>query len=455
MKPRLTSIPFRPRTVLGVDLDGTRVISVEATRRHGRIELKQRTNDSAAPDPGTPVAACLLQRESFVRWLTAPLASASKAEKVFPSLLDIQLPFSLETCEFSVVAIQSAANRRSTLGLVAGARHSDIDARLSTLNRSEITPRFLDQEGLALWTQLQTEYPVLSDPETASAVLYCASDRITLAVGRGDSLLGAHTMKVADPELVGRILKSYFPEPPSSFLWFLAGPAALNHETSGRLQSLSAHFGPSSGKVVREPGTFLARALATRALTPAHCYCNLLSGKFLHPEDLARQKRYPYVTAALFLIAGLTLCLTTLSWRLAARQRTATMQRELKTIAVAIAGSPRLIQDRQEVLSARRVIENQGKLYSPFMAPFSPTLADTLKTILSTCSQNNITIESLTMNRQSIIAHGFAAKWSQCEHTATALSSSGWTAQVTRKDTVAGETRMAFVLRMTPSHEAR
>jgi hypothetical protein len=455
MKPRLTSIPFRPRTVLGVDLDGNRVICVEATRRHGRIELKQRSDAFAAPGPGNPVAACLLQREGFVRWLTAPLASASKAEKVFPSLLDIQLPFSLETCEFSVVDIQSAPDRRTTLGLVTGARHVDIDARLTTLNRLGITPRILDQEGLALWTQLQAEYPALSNANTASAVLYCASDRCTLAVGRGSSLLGAHTMKEADPDLVRRILKSYFPEPPSTFLWFLAGPAALSHEAAGRLQTIPAHFGANPAKVVRDPETFLARALATRALTPGYCRCNLLSGKFLHPEDLARQKRHPYVTAALFLCTGLALCLTTLSWHIAVRQRTAAMQRELKDLAVAIAGSPSLIQNRQEVLSAKRVIENQGKLYSPFMAPFIPTLPDTLKAVLSACHQNSITIESMTMSRQSVIAHGFAAKWSQCEHAATSLSGAGWTAQVTRKDTVAGETRVAFVLRMTPSHETR
>lgn len=455
MNPRSSSVLFRPRTVHGIDIDRDRIIRVEATRRHGRVEFRQLQESQASSSPGVPVSACLLQRESFVRWLTAPLASSGKAEKVFPSLLDIQLPFSIETCEFSLVDVQPAADRRATMGLVAGARHSDIDSRIALLSRMGITPRILDQEGLALWTQLLEEYPAVSANDTASAVLYLASDRLTMAVGRGTSLLGAHTMKEADSDLVCRILKSYFPDPPSTFLWFWSGPAAANDEVTRRFLTLPPPYGASLAKVVREPETFLARALAARALAAGPYRCNLLAGKFLHADDRSRQERKPYITATLALIAGLTLCATTLTWHIAARQRSAAMQRELRDIAVAITGSSRLVQDKQEVFAARRAITAQTKIYSPFMAPFTTTLADTLKAVLAASHQNGLTIESMTMNRQSIIAHGFAPKWNSCEKTAASLSGSGWTAQATRKDTVAGETRVAFVLRMTPSNETR
>jgi len=453
MNPRSTSILFRPRITYGIDIDRDRIIRIEATRHHGRIEYRQLLDNDEPISPNAAVSACLLQRESIVRWLTAPLASSGKAEKVFPSLLDIQLPFPIETCEFSMVDIQPAADRRSTMGLVAGARHADIESRLSTLRQSGIIPRILDQEGLALWAQLLAEYPAVSAPNTAGAILYFASDRCTLAVGRRASFLGAHTMKETDADLIHRVLKSYFPETPSSFLWFWAGPGATNNELTRRLQNHAEPYGAGPAKIVREPETFLARALAARAMAAGPYRCNLLSGKFLHPADHAHQKQRPYKTATLCLLAGLTLCATTLTWHIAARQRTAVMQKELRSLAVAIAGSPRLVQDRQELVAAKRAIGTQYRLYAPFMAPFSPSLADTLKAILTAASQNGLVIESMTMNRQSIIAHGLAPKWNQCEKAAASLSGSGWTARVDKKDTIVGETRVAFVLRMTPSHE--
>jgi hypothetical protein len=455
MKPRFPSIFFPPRIAYGIDVNRDQLIRIEATRRHRRCDFRQLPDNGEPIGPNAIVSTCLLQRESFVRWLSAPLASPRKAEKVFPSLLDIQLPFPIETCEFSLVDVQPSTDRRSTMGLVAGARHTDISNRLASLNQLGITPRILDHEGLALWSQLQEEYPAVAEKNTFSAVLFITSDRLTLAVGRGSSFLGAHTMKDADPDLIQRILKSYLPETPSSFLWFWSGPGAANSELTRRLQSMTIPSGAGPAKLVREPETFLARALAARALTSGPCRCNLLSGKFLHPAEHIHQKQRPFKTAILCLMASLTLGATTLTWKIAAQQRSATMQQELRNLAVSITGSPRLVQNKQELIAARRAMSVQDKLYAPFMAPFIPSLPEALKSILGAAALNGLTIESLTMNRQAIIAHGLATKWTQCEKAADSLSGSGWTARIDKKDTTVGETRVAFVLRLTPSNETR
>jgi hypothetical protein len=206
---------------------------------------------------------------------------------------------------------------------------------------------------------------------------------------------------------------------------------------------------------VHDPDTFLARALATRALAKGSNRCNLLSGKFTHPIEKEALERIPFKAAVSFLLAGALLCVTTLTWTIAAKHRTATIQQDLRRLAIAITGSPRLVQDRQELISARRSMSAQHKIYSPFMAPFTVSLNNTLNSILKTASRNGLTFDSITMNRQTIIAHGMASKWSLCEQTAASLTSVDWTARIDKKDQVAGETRVPFVLRMTSKNEIR
>lgn len=86
------------RRACGVDLVADRLLVVPAVRR-GRSGHWENPISSAPtgwrPPRDAVVVGCLLQRESFTRWLTVPLAAAAKARRVLPSLLDIELPFSL------------------------------------------------------------------------------------------------------------------------------------------------------------------------------------------------------------------------------------------------------------------------------------------------------------------------------------------------------------------------
>ena len=66
----------------------------------GHAVLHQRLDEGTAAMPAG---------RSFSRWLTAPYARPAKARRVFPSLLDIQLPFPLEGCVLRVPGPASRA----------------------------------------------------------------------------------------------------------------------------------------------------------------------------------------------------------------------------------------------------------------------------------------------------------------------------------------------------------
>ena len=91
--------------------------------------------------------------------LRADSASRAKAEKVFPSLLDIQLPFPLEDCLYQFVEFRRTSEGMVS-ALVCAARREAIQACLDRYQAQGADPMLLDHEGLALWTQSLVEWPV-------------------------------------------------------------------------------------------------------------------------------------------------------------------------------------------------------------------------------------------------------------------------------------------------------
>ena len=439
-------------TAYGVDSDQGRLTIVKATRRGGHL-----TFSAANPkdlSTGGAVAACALQRESFIKWLTAALASARKAEKVFPALLDVQLPFSIEDCQFTLVETRPAPGRVGTCGLVAGARSADIEKRLAGLHDAGVEPHVLDQEGLALWSQCLDEHPVAKESNPLRAILYLGSERVTLAVGLGDEFLGAHSLRQADAEQLVRLLKSYATPAPTATQWLWTGPLAADLAAVEKgFADLAGRWPGSTLKVVRDPATFLARALANRALTDGPCRCNLRSGKFLHPLLQQRETRAPYRWAAGLLAAGLLLVAVNLAWEVASNRMLTRARDTIQTVAVEIAGSPRLVPRGQEVLSARRALDLQSRQLEPFLAGIERPLPATLNSVLAVGQAEGVTFDSLTLNRQALVVHGLAAKWSQCERVVAPLKALGSNVKVERKDSPTGETRVAFVLSMELNRE--
>jgi hypothetical protein len=437
----------------GLDCTESSTVIIKASRTGRTLALESVDMAALATAPSSVIAGSLLQKESFTRWLTAPIASAKKAEKVFPALLDVQLPFSVEDCEYALLETRPTLDRTGTRGLVTGARTIDIEKRLAVFSNFGVNPHLLDQEGLALWSQSLEETPFISGSTDSRLILYLSSERVTLSIGQNGEFLGAHTMRQLDAEQIHRILKSYFPAPPPVTQWFITGPNAILQETGGSpLESLSKRW-PGPIKVTRDPKTFLARALAIRALTPGALRCNLRTSRFLHPALAQRQAKRPYQWAAACLAAGLLLCTVNLVWLSFVSHHTAQIQKTFRSLAIEITGSPLGIPAGQEVLSARRALEAQTKAMEPFLAATDTPIAQTLKSILVVAREEGLSIETLTLSRKNMVIHGVAPKWSQAETASRRLNTLGFVATLERKDAPAGEERIAFVIGLGRPHE--
>jgi hypothetical protein len=208
-------------------------------------------------------------------------------------------------------------------------------------------------------------------------------------------------------------------------------------------------------KLTRDPTTFLARALATRALLPGPIRCNLRTGPFLHPVLTRRLARQPYLWAAACLASGLLLCSINAAWYLFTAIRTSGIQNTARTLAIEITGSPLGIPQGQEALAARRAIESQTKAMEPFLAATSLPIIQSLEPILLAGCAEELTIETLTMSRKNVVIHGTAAKWAQPEAACRRLNDLGWTPTLERKDAAPGETRVAFVIGLGRPYEKK
>ena len=453
MNDRLPASTPWADTAYGIDDSQGQTVVVRATRQGGRARYTTVSPEAVpatdARSRRTAVAACLLQRESFLRWLSAPLASEHKARRVLPALLDVQLPFSIEDCVYSLIETRRSPDRTATRGLVAGARKSEVEKRLATLGAAGLDPHVLDQEGLALWTQGLVEVPPRRDPGAAAnngcrVLVWQAPDRATLAVGQGTELLGAHSIGTANVAQIVRLLKTYWPAAPSAVEWIWAGPLATDERGVRALHAALTENWPGPLTILKEPAAVLARGLAGRALTTGTYRCNLRMGPFLHAVDQQRQRRAPVVNALTCLAAGLLLCAVNLAWSLACTQRLSDFQRAIAALTLDITGYPSK-QPGAEVRVAGQALEERAKQLRPVLSTYEAPLSDAIKAVLTIAQEEGLTIDTVALNRRTLTLTGAAAQWLQCDKAVARLDAAGWRARADRKaDTKDG--RIAFAI---------
>lgn len=415
-------------------------------RRFGRLHLERCPVTPAAVtvQGRTAVAACLRQRESFVRWIEAPLASPRKALRVFPSLLDVQLPFSIEDCAFQFVDARPAPGGRASRGLAVGARIADVDRRLQTFPPELGSPHLLDQESLALWTQSLAETPART-PDRPRAVIYESNDRITAVIGRGNELLGAHTWRAFDPDPISRALRLYCPDAEPECLCVWAGPAALNAAVVRSRHAALAGRWPGPLVIPPEPDAFLARALATRALTTGPLRFDARQGRHVHPAVAERRRQAPLKAASVCLVVGLALCLVNGLWMVGTAHRLGDLQASLHTAAIRVAGSERLLPRDQDRLGAERALAERTRLAAPLVAPFDKPITLTLSNVLAAAQAEGVGVQSLTANRSRVVIQATVPAWANGERVAQRLQQQGWKTKVDRKGDANGRLSIALM----------
>ena len=453
------------RVCYGIDPEGPDHGIVRAVQSRGRVSCS--TVDSSDPlfrqdvARGVPCATCLSSRESFARWIEAPFSSPAKAAKVFPTLLDIQLPFPLESCSYAFLS-PTRTDRKTTRALAVAARLSDIEKSIEPFKTRGTDPAVLDQEALALWTQSVREIPPAAGKEPARRLLvHLGLDHATLVIGRGATFLNAHPMKTASADQIGRLLRAHLagesPAPAgepaarrtdaASTQWVWAGTGAADPQAVAALHSALAAAWPGTSQIHAEPATFLARAIAVRALLPGPLRCNLRAGPLVHPL-IARRTRGQTVKAALLcLAAGLFLCAANVSYQVLIQRKEARIDQALVALRDRVAGF-RVGAAKGE--QARRIVQEavtkREAALRPFRRAFEPSLGRVVLGLLEAGARQRLRFDVMSLSREDVTLGGAGPAWNSAEPLIPLLLKEGYKVGPLKRKDALDDGRIPFTI---------
>ena len=457
------------KTAYGLDVSAGRFMLARCGRRGApQVVLAaaadsdeaRRAMQAAAAEAAKGAAALAVAAPAAltaVRRLRAPFASVRKAAKVWPALLDVDLPFPVESaaCFYGAPRVENGG----TAALAAALRRSDLDAFLDTCRAAGAEPTHCDAEALALWSQHLAEAPPARE-DGVRALVWLGADHVLVARGRGAEFMAAHVLRaspLADPPAfaalwAGRarqILAAHLAETSAAELdlWW-TGPGA---EDEARLaewrRALPAEIA-CRHETHRQPASFLARALARRAADGSGV--NFRSGPDAHPavvraESRARRRAYLGVAAAALLVLALNL-----GEAVARRGRLAAAQRELAALARSVAGEA--VPRGQETLMVERAISRRDEETKPFRIARDPAgMEAQLARVIEEAAALGVEISQLGLSPAAISLRGAAPNQAVVETFADRLEAGGWSVQSEAAGT-APDGRPQFILKGMVRH---
>ncbi len=433
------------RVSYGVDLTSRGVLVVRAERRRGSIVYTSISNvEAPSPPPaeGTVIAGALTPTDSVIHRIRAPFAAARKARRVFPALLDIELPFPLEDCVHEFLDPRpSADGGTETLAVVA--RSDSVSKRLAAYQAASWDPELLDVEGLALWTHSLEEAPPATNVESR-VVVYVGHDRCVLVVGRGRDILGAHALRAGPSMDMTRYLRAYFELNGESIRWWWCGPGV---DREG-LRDLSAELTSTWNarcETHNDAGYFLPRALAGRALSGGPLRCNLRVGDLTHATVANRSRQYAVSGAVACLVAGLLLCAVNIGWRLVVSGREATLARRFQDTAQSLVSYPLRARGSAAIEQVRRALGKRRVGMQTIARLFEPSLATTLTEFAAQAGEGKLHCEVIALDNRSVALTGSAGSREACVQMVDFFRARGYDADL-RQDKRLGDGRVRFVI---------
>jgi hypothetical protein len=396
----------------GVDLTGAVAIVVCARRAGRGVQVTPVQVDAAHPLPvgrRDAVATAMPPRESLAMWVRAPFASLRKARRVFPTLLDIQLPFPLDDCLYRFLGAarvgQGDTAAVEALGVVV--RRSDLDHRLASLSALGIDPHVVDLAGLALWDgSLEAVPPSATESDR---VVVCLAGDATVVAGRSGRYGGVQSIADADPAAIDRFLLAQLgsdwrsrASQGSTVRWIWCGSGAANGGAVESLQTALALPAAVAVTTPDDPARFLARALAVRALQSGALRCNLRAGEREHPAVIRRMTKRRLMVATMILAAGLLLIGAAFVAQRVAGRRLAVLQRAVRERASAVVGYPVVARGEDAEQVVARAVERQMTALRPFRAMFAPSLLETLIDAVRGVGAAGCAIQTLTLSHAEL-----------------------------------------------------
>ncbi len=405
------------------------------------------------------LAVCAPAALTAVRCLRAPFASAQKAARVWASLLDVDLPFPVESavCSYGVPRVANGG----TVTVAAALRKHDLAAWDDACRAQGIEATHCDAEALALWDQQIAEAPP-ARAEAARLLVWLGSEHVTFVRGRGADFLGAHVLRASPlageakafedlwASRVRQIVAAHLAETGGTELdvWW-AGPGAEEEARLGRLRRALPSECAVRHETHRQPASFLARALARRVAAGGGV--NFKTGEWTHPalqrgraRDLRRASQGVVVAAVLVLAlnAGETLL---------RRQRLEALQQQLAAAAQNIAGEP--VPRGQETLLVERAIPRRDEETQPFRNALDEQGLETrLGSLLQEASGLGIEISRLGLSPVALTIQGAAPGIQVIEAFSERLQQQGWSVQ-SETPGLTPEGHQRFILKGMAGHE--
>jgi hypothetical protein len=431
------------------------VDSEEARRALAAVALEVEKG-AAALAVGVPAA------QTVIRRLRAPFASLHKAGKVWASLLDVELPFPVESalCSYGAPRLENGG----TVATASAIRKSDLAAFDEICRAAGGIPTHCDAEALALWSQQTLEVPPVRG-ELPRAIVWLGADHVTVARGRGVDFIAAHVLRAspladspADRQAFeglwatrGRqILAAHLAEAGGTEMdvWW-AGPGAEDEARVTRLRNALPGEFAIRHETHRQPASFLARALARRAADGTGV--NFKTGELTHPALLRLQERNLKQAYLGVVAAAVLVLLLTGGESILRKHRAANLQRQLTATAQSIAGEK--IPLGQESLLVERAISRRDEETQPFRnALDADGVEGRLARAIEEAGALGIEITRLAMSSVAISIEGSAPSIQAIEGLVERLRGQGWAVQSDSPGrTPAG--RQQFILKGADSHE--
>lgn len=436
------------RSCYAIDLDGDHPVIVRATRSRSSVEYAILEANATVPQKlgsSTIVATALPVRESITRWISAPFASARKAERVLPALLDIELPFPVEDCACQFLSRQRIETG-GTRTLAVAARHTQVRRTIELSKAAGGDPVIIDMEGVAAWTQSLREHPgtVRDDPTMVRLVVHLGASRASLIIGQGSEYRSSHSLGDDPARDMMRLLRIQFEQSPGEIDWRWAGCGATDPARVQAIQTELETDWPGHHHVHSDSASFMARGIATRAVLPGPYRCNLRRGGLAHPLVARRTNLRSMKAAALYLICALLVCAANLGWRSAATSRESMLDRTLRDVATSAAGFPVAAKGEEALQIVKRARESSDVRAESLAKLFAPSLSQSMQTILRAAASNGLGVTTASFRPGNTDLSGEAPDWANCEAFISSLARVGLRATPSQRDDAGGVVRFLF-----------
>lgn len=431
------------RKAIGVDLNDGLPILVAASRSHGKIKYSTTSVSAASEDTTSTVASALQARDSLTRWVDSPIKNAAKARKSLPSVLDANIPIPLEHAQFSFV--EQLRQDTGTRALAVVAANTAVEAHIEHLEKSNLDPKTIDQEGLALWTQVVSEK--LAPATGPTVIVHLALQHATIVLGDNRSFISSHTLTNDDNQRIERLINSRLPTSDNGITWIWTGFGCTSDVRRNTLQeALDIPFPESQHILLPSPETFLPRALATRALTPGPLRVNLRGGELTHTSLASKVGARSAQPALTCLAAGLLLCASSLgTGYMLSERRSAAVNAFEQSAKDVLGGHLNGAKGQQLFDMIEGEVKTQDASSGPLNRIRNPRLSPAIQSILSEAKRLNISVHNLDASENGFSMTGVCNDWDFVDTLAKEIETHGWAIDIKRTEVPTGD-RIRFTL---------